>query len=81
VTVSETIFVYGAIPALILFVVGGLAYASGSRNVRRYRPGRPYQEGPVWFLAGGDPGTRPAITTGSEPASRPAPIGGASDRW
>ncbi|HEU4424733.1 MAG TPA: hypothetical protein VFR67_19585 [Pilimelia sp.] len=51
--VVETVAVFVGIPALIVIVVGGLAYAGsdGIRRGKRYRPGRPYDFAPVWFLA------------------------------
>jgi hypothetical protein len=53
-TTAETVLWYVAVPALIFLVVGGLAYAfggDGDRRARRYRPGRPYEFAPVWFLS------------------------------
>jgi hypothetical protein len=64
VSVLETVFWFAAVPALILLVVGGLAYAGGypkgfatseggdgPSGSKRYRPGRPYDAVPVWFLS------------------------------
>jgi hypothetical protein len=52
-TIAETLLWFVAVPALIVLVVGGLAYAFGGGNRRagRYRPGRPYDFAPVWFLS------------------------------
>jgi hypothetical protein len=49
----ETVVIFVGIPALIVLVVGGLAYAAGGseRRGKRYRPGRPYDFAPVWFLS------------------------------
>ncbi|HYN96416.1 MAG TPA: hypothetical protein VES42_21455 [Pilimelia sp.] len=46
-------FFFVGIPALIVLLVGGLAYAFGGRrgSARRYRPGRPFEATPVWFLS------------------------------
>jgi hypothetical protein len=50
--VSETVFWFVVVPALVVLVVGGLAYAmGGGRRGKRYRPGRPYDMAPVWFLS------------------------------
>jgi hypothetical protein len=50
--VSETVLWFVAVPALAALAIGGLAYAfGGSRRSRRYRPGRPYDFAPVWFLS------------------------------
>jgi hypothetical protein len=83
--------------AVIVLVVGGLAYAfGGSTRTNRYRPGRPYDFAPVWFLAaperadgsharalGGKP-QAPALPTGEVEIGGPVPpatTGGASDHW
>lgn len=43
---------FAVIPAVIVLIIGGLAYASGGgQRGKRYRPGRPYEVAPVWFLA------------------------------
>ncbi|MFY1636827.1 hypothetical protein ACN27F_26710 [Solwaraspora sp. WMMB335] len=84
------------IPAVIVLVVAGLAMVGGRGGAgRRYRPGRPFEFSPVWFVSAGDrtQGTRaPALPSGTEPAAigsadngtgqnRPGATGGASDRW
>jgi hypothetical protein len=94
----ETVLTFVVAPAAIVLLIGGLAYAfGGGQRAKRYRPGRPYDFAPVWFLsapelvtsagapalgAGAQP---PALPTGEvEPQRRPAPqgsTGGASDRW
>jgi hypothetical protein len=96
--VSETVLWFVVVPALIVLVIGGLAYAlSGDRRSKRYRPGRPYQVAPVWFLAAPDKVdevARKRAITGSEPSpgtpgtgavERRVPAqgatGGASDHW
>lgn len=83
-TVSETVLVFAVIPALIMLVVGGLAYlARGGAGARRYRPGRPYDAAPVWFLAAEPDATATAaISQHAGESIRPAgATGGASDRW
>ncbi|WSA12908.1 hypothetical protein OG958_33775 [Micromonospora sp. NBC_01813] len=84
------------IPAVIVLVVTGLAMIGGRGGTdRRYRPGRPFEFTPVWFVSTGDQsaGTRAAaVPAGAEPAAigsadsgagqiRPGATGGASDRW
>lgn len=44
---------------MVIALVSGLIYAGSARRSRRYRPGRPFEFAPVWFLsaperAGGD---------------------------
>lgn len=96
-TVTETVGIFVGIPAAIVLVIVALVFAGRGRGGdRRYRPGRPFDFTPVWFLstpehlsesartalpAGGDV---PALTSG-EIENLPAPAGvvtgGASDRW
>jgi hypothetical protein len=49
----STFLIYVVIPVGAVVVIGGLAYAGGEKNRRnrRYRPGRPYDFQPIWFLA------------------------------
>jgi hypothetical protein len=53
VSVLETVRDFVLYPAAIVLLVGGLAYAlgGGRGSGKRYRPGRPYDVAPVWFLA------------------------------
>ncbi len=40
------------VPALVITVViTALVYVGGARRAKRYRPGRPFDFTPVWFLA------------------------------
>ena len=97
-SIIETLVVFVGIPLAVVAVVYGLVYAgSGRSNDRRYRPGRPFEFAPVWFLSA--PGSESAATPNGhapiEGASRMAlaksegssgePLGdvtgGASDRW
>jgi hypothetical protein len=52
-SVLSTFLVFVVIPVVAVLVIGGLAFAGGDRNRRnrRYRPGRPYDFQPIWFLA------------------------------
>jgi hypothetical protein len=44
--------VFAGIPLAVVAVIVGLVYAGGGRsNDRRYRPGRPFEFTPVWFLS------------------------------
>ncbi|MGN9777974.1 aa3-type cytochrome oxidase subunit CtaJ [Micromonospora sp. H33] len=99
-SVTETLLVFVGIPAAAVLVIAGLAYAGnrdGGGGGKRYRPGRPFDFTPVWFLSrpeelADSAGTvlaagaqAPALTSRKqEQAGIEAPAGGtggASDRW
>ncbi|MEU5938581.1 hypothetical protein ABZ807_05230 [Micromonospora sp. NPDC047548] len=50
-SVTETSLIFVGIPAAVVLVIVGLAFASnrGGGN-KRYRPGRRFDFTPVWFL-------------------------------
>jgi hypothetical protein len=51
-SVTETVLIFVVIPAAIVAVIAGLSYAGGARRTsKRYRPGRPFEFTPVWFLS------------------------------
>jgi hypothetical protein len=52
-SVLSTLLVFVVIPVAAIAVIGGLAYVGNdrTRRHRRYRPGRPYDFQPIWFLA------------------------------
>lgn len=51
-SIIETVLIYVGIPALVVVVVFGLVFVSDRRGRgKRYRPGRPYEFRPVWFLS------------------------------
>jgi hypothetical protein len=51
-TIIETVLIYAGIPALVIAVIVGLVFASDMRRGdKRYRPGRPFEFRPVWFLS------------------------------
>ncbi|GAA1817830.1 hypothetical protein HC028_20840 [Planosporangium flavigriseum] len=43
--------IYVGIPVLVILVVTGLVFAGDVRRGKRYRPGRPFEFRPVWFLS------------------------------
>lgn len=47
----ETALIFGGIPLAVVAIVFVLVFATGSRPTPRYRPGRPYNFTPVWYLA------------------------------
>jgi hypothetical protein len=78
---AEQVIYLVVVPAVIVAVVWGLASIGGPQAKRRYRPGRPYEFIPVWYLANHErDGERPALPPApSEPIQ--GTTGGASDRW
>ena len=51
-SIIETLVVFAGIPLAVVAVIYGLVYAGSARsNDRRYRPGRPFDFRPVWFLS------------------------------
>ena len=50
-SVTETVLYFVVIPAAAVLVISGLAAIGGGRGPKRYRPGRPYDFRPVWFLS------------------------------
>jgi hypothetical protein len=51
-SITETVLTFVVIPVAIVLVIGGLAYGAGARRTsKRYRPGRPFEFMPVWFLS------------------------------
>ncbi|MGC4807051.1 hypothetical protein [Micromonospora sp. DT233] len=92
--------IFVGIPAVVVLVITALALAGGRGSggaAKRYRPGRPFDFTPVWFLGrpeqlADSTGTAlaagaqaPALTSHKlERAGTEAPAGGtggASDRW
>jgi hypothetical protein len=96
-SIFSTIFVYVVIPLSVIALITALVLSGSSRGrrARRYRPGRPYDFKPIWFLAspgqvspafGGKSSSAPELPAGVLEDSqgmqvRPGPTGGASDRW
>ncbi len=91
----ETVLTFGGIPAAVVFLMTGLVYGVSARGGRRYRPGRPYEFTPVWFLSAATPGggsgaghkaALPAHDRAALPAAVTEPEardvkGGASGSW
>lgn len=69
-SITETVLTFVVIPAAVVLVIAGLAYARGARRAsKRYRPGRPFEFAPVWFLSA--PEKLSAATGSAELASGP----------
>jgi hypothetical protein len=82
-SVTETLLIFVAVPAGIVLVISGLALAGGGgRRDRRYRPGRPFEFTPVWFLSSPEQLSEPArerltgagraVGSGATPRALPA---------
>lgn len=97
-SVTETLLIFVGIPAVIVLAITALAMVGGGRGgAKRYRPGRPFEFTPVWFLsrpehlgesartalAAGAPVR--ALTGGDQETAvarqRADATGGASDHW
>ena len=79
----------------VFLVITLFVFMGGSKNPKRYRPGRPFNFKPVWFLSAPEQQSRAGLTAPVHPAgrelaagaarpgraARPAETGGASDRW
>lgn len=52
----STVLIFVILPTAIVVVIALLSRTGGSaeRRDRRYRPGRPYDFAPIWFLASPD---------------------------
>jgi hypothetical protein len=51
VTVWEVLLVFAGIPLGVFLLLAAAVYGASSRRGRRYRPGRPFEFTPVWFVA------------------------------
>jgi hypothetical protein len=94
-SITETILVFVCIPLAAIGLVFLLVYGTSAARSRRYRPGRPFEPTPVWYVAGNPESVAEADTqaralTAAEPASdgsewpgmvHTGNIGGASDSW
>jgi hypothetical protein len=90
--------VYVVIPAAIITLVVTLVFGGSdrTRRTKRYRPGRPYDFRPIWFLASPEQVTggtaavddhhrraiaAPVLEDSTGHRVLPGPVGGASDSW
>jgi hypothetical protein len=94
---TDTALIFVGIPAAVTLLIAVLVLAPGGHSRRRYRPGRPFDFTPVWFLSSpqelAEPAPGTALPTSVQPpalaaretekAGAPAAgtLGGASDRW
>lgn len=78
-SVTETVLVFAGIPLAIVLVISGLAALGGGRGAKRYRPGRPFDFAPVWFLAAPEQ-LAGAQSAGSHAAHGELPAGASSSQ-
>ena len=74
-SVLNTVLVFVIIPAAVIAVVVGLSRAGSDshQRSRRYRPGRPYDFAPIWFLASPEQ-VHGAVGGAGPAAAKPAAI-------
>lgn len=83
----DVLLIAAGIAIAVGLVVTALVYSGNRQASKRYRPGRPFEFRPVWFLAA--PQRQVGVVPGREltlAGTRPRPVrvkgtGGASDRW
>lgn len=90
-TIVQVLLVFVGIPVAVFLLLGAAVYGLSSRRSRRYRPGRPFEFQPVWFVASPERIVGPApvpATAGTEAARLTAGSGsahgvkgGASGSW
>ncbi|MFF5234006.1 hypothetical protein [Dactylosporangium sp. NPDC000521] len=59
-SIIETTLIFVGIPAAVIVLIAGANYAGSARRGKRYRPGRPFEFTPVWFLSVPEQVTRAA---------------------
>ena len=70
-SIVQTVLVFVGIPAAVIAIIYGLVYGGSAARSKRYRPGRPFNPMPVWFIANKQ-------TTGTGASSSAHEIGGGS---
>jgi hypothetical protein len=50
-TIPETLLVFVGIPAAVIALIYLLVYAGSAAHSKRYRPGRPFNQSAVWYIA------------------------------
>jgi hypothetical protein len=48
---TETLLVFAGIPLAVAALLALLTLGTGPRRAPRYRPGRPFEFSPVWFVS------------------------------
>ncbi|MBX6722860.1 MAG: hypothetical protein IRY92_06470 [Dactylosporangium sp.] len=79
-TLSEVLILL--VPSLaVVLLIAALVFASSARHSKRYRPGRPFEFRPVWFLAAPErlAGKVGAAALPDRPGRRQLPAGHAGE--
>jgi hypothetical protein len=80
VTVIQTVLVFVGIPAGIIAVIFIAVYGkSMTRQPNRYRPGRPWDYEPSWYVPHPDAVVNPVSPSQASVAT--TAVGGASSEW
>lgn len=90
-TIVQVLLVFVGIPVAVFLLLAAAVYGLSSRRSRRYRPGRPFEFQPVWFVASPERivGPAPHTAAGADVARLTAAgtgsahgvKGGASGSW
>jgi hypothetical protein len=78
-SIIETTLVFAGVPAAVVLLVAAGVYTGGSRRSKRYRPGRPFEFTPVWFLAAPEDAAEVAGRAELTGSARKALTGAAAD--
>lgn len=92
-SIVQTALVFVAIPVGVVSILAAMVYGRAElRQPNRYRPGKPWNFAPVWYLP--HPAGTPSLASGQhalgapartaiEPPQPPTPsaVGGASGEW
>jgi hypothetical protein len=81
---TEQVLILVGLPAVAVAIIWALASIGGPQARKRYRPSRPYDYTPVWYVAnhrGHESATRAEATDPEPSAPVGGSTGGASDRW
>jgi hypothetical protein len=74
-----------AIALAVVALTYAVVYVGSAKRAKRYRPGRPFEFTPVWFLSAPEKAATTPALTGTPAADAVVPAhgqtGGASDRW
>jgi hypothetical protein len=92
VSVTETVLIFVGVPLGLFLLAAFAVYGASAVGQPRYRPGRPWEHEPVWYLPAPDSvlvpalhghGHTPAIEAPSSVLDAPArtAVGGATGEW